>query len=101
MCRSDDVLITSHMEAFELVEKEGLHMMQAVFVGEICLCWALLGEEAKFREWTKKLMELSQAQDPGLAREVKGWLENPQQRVSRWGWRKEERLRKLCRLLDF
>ena len=69
-------------------------MMQAVFVEEICLCWALLGEEAKFRKWAEKLMELSQVQDPALAREVKRWLENPQKRVKRWGWRKKERLGK-------
>ena len=82
------------MEALELVEREGLYMIQAVFVEEICLCWALLGEEAKFRGWAEKLLELSQVQDPALAREVKKWLENPQKKVRRWGWRKKERLRK-------
>ena len=101
MCRSDDVLITSHMEALDLVEREGLHLIQAMFVEEICLCWALLGEEANFREWAEKLVELSQVQDPALAMEVRRWLENPQKRVKEWGWRKKERLRKFSGFLNF
>ena len=65
------------METLELVKREGLHLIQAVFVEEFGLSWALFEQEAKFREWAEKLMELSQVQDPAMAREVKRWLENP------------------------
>ena len=49
-----------------MVEREGLHMLQAVFVEEVCLCCTLLLEEGKFSEWAEKLMEFGQKAESGV-----------------------------------
>ncbi|KAF5375551.1 hypothetical protein D9615_009159 [Tricholomella constricta] len=92
LCRADDFVLKSHMQALELIEKEGLQGMESAFVRDVCLCWAVLGEEAKFREWAKKLERLSDVRDVAMAREVRGWLQDPKGRVPKWGWRSKRRL---------
>ncbi|KAF8055784.1 hypothetical protein FPV67DRAFT_797458 [Lyophyllum atratum] len=92
LCRADDFVLKSHMEALALIEQEGLQGMESAFVRDVCLCWAMLGEEERFREWAKKLERLSEVRDPVMAREVRRWLEDPGRRVPKWGWRKKQRM---------
>ncbi|KAG5636415.1 hypothetical protein H0H81_008125 [Sphagnurus paluster] len=91
MCRADDFVLSSHMAALELIEREGLQGMESAFVRDVCLCWAVLGDEAKFREWAERLERLSEVRDPVMAREVRRWLEDPKGKVPKWGWRSVQR----------
>ncbi|KAG6828846.1 hypothetical protein H0H92_006605 [Tricholoma furcatifolium] len=92
LCRTDDFVLNSHMEALELIEKEGLQGMESSFVRDVCMCWAMLGNEEEFRHWAQRLVALTEVRDTAMAQEVRGWLEDPPVTVPKWGWRKKQRL---------
>ncbi|KAG5722014.1 SET domain-containing protein 5 [Termitomyces sp. T112] len=93
LCRSDDFVLQSHMDALTLIEKENLQGMASVFVRDVCSCWAMLGEEDEFKKWAERLLELCEIRDITMAREVRGWLVDPKSKVPKWGWRKKQRTR--------
>lgn len=92
LCRADDVIIKSHQEALALIEQEGMYALRCLYMEEIMLSYALLGEEAQFRDWAQKLLNLCAFQDPALAADVRTWLKNPRL-MKKWAWRKKHRLR--------
>jgi hypothetical protein len=92
LCRADDVVIKSHQEALALIEQEGIHGLQCLYMEEITLSYALLGDEVQFRDWAQKLLNLCTHQDPILAADLRKWLENPKS-MKKWAWRKKQRLR--------
>lgn len=81
------------MEALTLIDKEGLQGMASAFVRDVCLCWAMLGEEIEFKKWAEKLLKLCDVRDPAMGQEVRGWLIDPKVKVPKWGWRKNQRIR--------
>ncbi|KAG5640963.1 hypothetical protein DXG03_006524 [Asterophora parasitica] len=91
LCRADSFVLDSHFAALELIRREGLEGMESAFVREVCLCYAVLGEEGEFREWAGRLEGLSEVRDPGMAKEVRGWLGDVKS-VPKWGWRKKKRM---------
>ncbi|KAF8234362.1 SET domain-containing protein [Tricholoma matsutake] len=95
LCRADDVIIKSHQEALALIEQEGMYALRCLYMEEIMLSYALLGEEAQFRDWAQKLLNLCAFQDPALAADVRTWLKNPRL-MKKWAWRKKHRLHFGC-----
>ena len=93
LCRADDVVIKSHEEALTLIEQEGIYGLQCLYMEEIMLSYALLGDEAQFREWAQKLLNLCTYQDPDLVVDLRRWLQNPRS-MKKWAWRKKQRTRK-------
>ncbi|KAF8663652.1 hypothetical protein AX16_000894 [Volvariella volvacea WC 439] len=96
LCRADDVVLQSHFEALDIIEREGLHGSQLIFLEEIALCYAVLGEEELFREWAQKVVDMSRIQDPENVKDFGKWLANPQS-YKLWGWRKKQRLQMTTR----
>ena len=92
LCRADDVVIKSHQEALTLIEQEGMYGLQCLYMEEIMLSYALLGNEAQFRDWAQKLLDLCAFQDPDLAVDLRKWLQNPTM-MKKWAWRKKQRMR--------
>jgi len=90
LCRSDDAVITSHLEALALTEEEGLQGYQALFVEELAKCYAILGDAVNFRLWAEKVVQLAQVEDVALQKEFLGYLEKPT-RMKAWGWRTKQR----------
>jgi hypothetical protein len=93
LCRADDVIIKSHQEALALIEQEEMYGLQCLYMEEIMMSYALLGEENLFRDWAQKLLNLCTIQDPDLMADLVKWLENPRS-MKKWAWRKKQRLRK-------
>jgi len=91
LCRADDVVIKSHQEALALIEQEGVYGLQCLFMEEIMLSYALLGDEVQFRAWAQKLLNLCTYQDPELAVDLRKWLQNPRL-MKKWAWRKKQRM---------
>ncbi|PPR03302.1 hypothetical protein CVT26_008132 [Gymnopilus dilepis] len=91
IARPDSLVISSHLSALSLIEKEGLHGLQNLFVEEIAMCYAMLGSLEGFREWGTRVVKLCKVEDPDMARRFEEWLEDPERRVKRWGWRKKQR----------
>ncbi|KAG6832082.1 hypothetical protein H0H87_002910 [Tephrocybe sp. NHM501043] len=91
LCKADDFVLKTHMEALALIEKEGLQGMESSFVRDVCSCWAMLGEEREYRIWAERLIKLSQVRDPVLAQEVMESLSDPASKVQKWGWRKKQK----------
>jgi len=94
LCRPDDLVIAAHLEALALIDKEGLQGLQSLFTEEIAMCYAILGDEAEFRRWGQRVMQLSRVEDPPLAAKFEEWLEDPPKYFKRWGWRRNQRMRK-------
>ena len=94
LCRPDDLVITAHLEALALIDKEGLQGLQNLFTEEIAMCYAILGEEVEFRRWGQRVVQLSRVEDPPLAAKFEEWLEDPPKKFKRWAWRKKQRMRK-------
>ena len=94
LCRPDDLVITAHLEALALIDKEGLQGLQNLFTEEIAMCYAILGEEEEFRRWGQRVVQLSRVEDPPLAAKFEEWLEDPPKKFKRWAWRKKQRMRK-------
>jgi len=99
LCRADDVIIKSHQEALDLIEQEGMYGLQCLYMEEIMLSYALLGDEAQFRDWAQKLSNLCTFQDPELAADLRKWLDNPMS-MKKWAWRKKQRSRE-CGMPSF
>ncbi|KAG6910419.1 hypothetical protein DXG01_010774 [Tephrocybe rancida] len=74
ICKADDFVLKSHMEALTLIEKEGLQGMESVFVRDVCLSWAMLGDEAEFRKWAGRLLNLSEEAELTYSKAAKAEL---------------------------
>jgi hypothetical protein len=92
LCRADDVVIQSHQKALKLIEQEGMQGLQCLYLEEIVLSYAVLGEESEFRVWAERLLELCTVQDRDLTKDLEKWLANPKS-MKKWAWRKKQRLR--------
>ena len=90
LCRSDDAVIVSHLEALALTEEEGLQGYQNLFVEELAKCYAILGDLDNFRLWAEKVVQLAQVEDVALRKEYLGYLEKPT-RMKAWAWRAKQR----------
>lgn len=93
MCKPDLFVVESHLAALRLIEEEGLEGMQGVFLVELALCYAALGEEEEFRKWAGRAVEFLGERQPEAVEELRGWLVHPGGN-KRWGWRRRERMRK-------
>ena len=93
LCRPDDLVITAHLEALSLIDKEGLQGLQNLFTEEIAMCYAILGDEVEFRRWGRRIVQLTRVEDPPLAAKFEEWLEDPPKKFKRWAWRKKQRMR--------
>lgn len=91
LARADDVVITEHLEALELIRLEGMEGLQNLFVEEIAMCYALLGDLDEFVRWGKMTVQLSRIEDPPVAARFEEWLVNPPKRMKQWAWRKKQR----------
>ncbi|KDR68442.1 hypothetical protein GALMADRAFT_257170 [Galerina marginata CBS 339.88] len=91
LARTDDVVISSHIEALALIEKEGMQGLQNLFIEEIAMCYSMLGDIGAFREWGKRVVTLNQVEDPALARKFEEWLVDPEKGIKKWAWRKRQR----------
>ncbi|KAF8806683.1 SET domain-containing protein [Phlegmacium glaucopus] len=94
LCRPDDLVISAHLEALALIDKEGLQGLQNLFMEEIAMCYAILGDEIEFRRWGQRVMQLSRVEDPPLAAKFEQWLEDPPRNFKRWAWRKKQRMQR-------
>ena len=92
LCRADDLIIISHQEALALIEQEEMYGLQCLYIEEIMMSYALLGEEIQFRRWAQMLLTLCVYQNPKLTADLRRWLENPRS-MKKWAWRKKQRLR--------
>lgn len=93
LARADDLVISSHLEALSLIEKEGMQGLQNLFVEEIAMCYAMLGDLDAFRDWGAKVVKLARVEDPDLARKFEVWLVDPKRKMKKWAWRKRQRER--------
>ncbi|KAF9463577.1 hypothetical protein BDZ94DRAFT_1258594 [Collybia nuda] len=91
LCRADDVVIKSHQNALRLIEREGMQGLQCLYMEEIVLSYAILGEESEFRAWGERLLKLCTIQDRQLAEDLQKWLANPKS-MKKWAWRKKQRM---------
>ncbi|KAJ3506096.1 hypothetical protein NLJ89_g7062 [Agrocybe chaxingu] len=91
LCRADDLLIKAHKEALVLVEIENVYALQNLFIEEIAMAYATLGDVDEFRKWGTRLVQLCRVEDPKLAKKFDGWLVDPERRVKKWGWRRKQR----------
>lgn len=90
LCRADDTVTSSHRLALSLIEKENLHFLQHVFLEELALCYAILGDEDEFRFWAGEFIQKCAIEDPARAREFEIWLREPR-KYKKWAWRQKQR----------
>ncbi|KAF9442050.1 SET domain-containing protein [Macrolepiota fuliginosa MF-IS2] len=90
LCRTDDTVTSSHILALSLIDKENMHFLQHVFLEELALCYAILGDEDQFRFWAGEFMQKCGIEDPMRAEVFKSWLKEPR-RYKKWGWRQKQR----------
>lgn len=95
LARADDIVIANHLEALALIEHEGMQGLKNLFVEEIAMCYAMLGDLDAFRAWGEQVVQLTQVEDPPLSERFKEWLVDPTKRVKKWGWRRKQREREL------
>ncbi|KAF8970465.1 hypothetical protein BDZ97DRAFT_1791564 [Flammula alnicola] len=98
LARTDDLVISSHLEALELIEQEGMHGLQNLFIEEIAMCYSMLGDRDAFRAWGEKVVTLSRIEDPAAAKRFEEWLVDPEKKMKKWAWRKKQRQRELLSL---
>ena len=91
LARPDDFVITSHLEALALIEQEGMQGMQPLFIEELAMCYASLGNVEEFKRWGERVAALAQVADPPMAKKFEEWLVDPEKRVKKWAWRKRQR----------
>jgi len=91
LARDDNLVISSHLKALALIEKEGMQGLQNLFVEEIALCYSTLGDLETFQEWAKKAIQLTKVEDPTLAEQFREWLVDPPRKMKQWAWRKKQR----------
>jgi hypothetical protein len=104
LARADEFLAEKHSWALGLVEEEQVWAVEGVFLEEMGLGCALMGDRDGFRAWAKKVIDAGQwvgqvgeFPEGGEVKEKENWrkwvwwLENPEKRAKRWGWRKKMR----------
>lgn len=92
LARADDVVLNSHFDALQLIEQEGMHGLQGIYLEEIALCYAILGDEDRFRMWAERLVRRCKVEDSKLANQFESYLDDVR-RFKRWAWRKVQRKR--------
>ncbi|KAF8891860.1 hypothetical protein BD779DRAFT_1670803 [Infundibulicybe gibba] len=80
----------------ELMEQEGMHGYMSLYLEEIAMCYAFLGDEKGFELWARRAMTLCAVPDPKQAADFARWLNNPKS-FKNWAWRKKQRLHKPSR----
>ncbi|EKM81254.1 hypothetical protein AGABI1DRAFT_56703, partial [Agaricus bisporus var. burnettii JB137-S8] len=90
LCRSDSTVISSHLQALSLISQENLHFLQHIFIEELVLSYAILGNHHEFEFWAKEFIEKCKVEDEERAKEFEGWLED-RRRCRKWGWREKQR----------
>ncbi|KAF7782799.1 hypothetical protein Agabi119p4_2175 [Agaricus bisporus var. burnettii] len=90
LCRSDSTVISSHLQALSLISQENLHFLQHIFIEELVLSYAILGNHHEFEYWAKEFIEKCKVEDEERAKEFEGWLED-RRRCRKWGWREKQR----------
>jgi hypothetical protein len=98
LTRSDDFLVQTHSIALGIIEAEEVHTVETIFLEELALGCALMGDEQGFKHWARKIvsggrwidqMEIEGKETLAIDRgKWVWWLENPERRVRKWGWRK-------------
>jgi SET domain len=74
----DDMLINAHMHALEMIEKEGLQVLDCCqHVDGIAMCYGALEEVALFRLWMEKVRDYRVPANPKQAIVFSAWLSNP------------------------
>jgi len=58
------------------------------------MCYAILGDEAEFRRWGLRIVQLSRVEDPPLAAKFEEWLEDPPKKIKKWAWRKKQQMQR-------
>ena len=91
LARPDDLVITSHLEALALMEREGMQGMQPIFIEELAMCYASLGDVDEFKKWGERVIALAQVGDPPMGKKFEEWLVDPERRMKKWAWRKRQR----------
>jgi hypothetical protein len=81
-----------------LIEQEGMHGLQGIYLEEIALCYAILGDEDRFRMWAERLVRRCKVEDSKLANVFESYLGDVR-RFKRWAWRRVQRKRKSFYLL--
>ncbi|RXW22477.1 hypothetical protein EST38_g3377 [Candolleomyces aberdarensis] len=92
-CLPDNHVIDAHLSALPVIQREGLDALLPLFMEEILRCYGELGNEAEFKAWTEKTIELCSVGDRKLAQELKRYLENPQKNFPRWAKRRPKPIR--------
>jgi hypothetical protein len=90
LCRADDMVTSFHRLALALIDKEGAHFLQHIFLEELALCYAILGDDVEFRFWAQEFIQKCGIEDPGRAKEFETWLDDPK-RFKKWAWRQKQR----------
>ncbi|EDR00592.1 uncharacterized protein LACBIDRAFT_313272 [Laccaria bicolor S238N-H82] len=90
LARADDVVLNSHFDALQLIEQEGMHGLQGIYLEEIALCYAILGDEDRFRMWAERLVRRCKVEDSRLANTFESYLDDVR-RFKRWAWRRVQR----------
>jgi len=84
----DDMLINAHGHALELIEREGLQVLDSgKHVDAIAMCYGALEDVEMFRMWTERVRELKVPANPNKALVFSKWLSNPMA-FPAWGWRR-------------
>lgn len=102
--RSDDFLAQAHSTALDIIEAEEVYAVEGIFLEDLALASALLGDKQGFMYWAMKIvsggrwidqMEInvegkSERKEMFVAdrRKWLWWLEKPEKKVKKWGWRK-------------
>jgi len=101
LTRSADFLVQTHSIALGIIEAEKVYAVETIFLEELALGRALMGDEQGFKHWASKIVTGGRWIDQMETDSVEGkealamdrakwvwWLENPVRRVRKWGWRK-------------
>lgn len=109
LARSDNFLAEKHLWALKLVEEEEAWVVETTFLEEMALGYAFMGDGDNFRTWTRKVVDagqwVSQVGEFPKGREIKEkecwrkwvwWLEDPERRTKKWGWRKNMKKGEYC-----
>jgi hypothetical protein len=95
LCRADDTVISSHLLALSLIEKEKMHFLQHIFIEELAMSYAILGNDEKFEFWAKEFIQKCGVEDQERAKEFKSWLED-RRKCRKWAWREKQRQISQC-----
>lgn len=67
-----------------------MHGLQGIYLEEIALCYAILGDEERFRMWAERLVRRCKVEDSRLANTFESYLDDVR-RFKRWAWRRVQR----------